>query len=167
MKLEEKLVSLRKAKGLSQLKLAEMMNVSRQAISRWEVGAAVPSIENLRFLSRLYGVSIDYLVNEESTDPVPFEETFKENRRSGSRIEQNAESEGAPGSDGRKIRIWLLIGMIIAVGLIVFGVFTHSIAISLIVSITTGVITMICLLVRWILHIVMRVKTNKGGDKEK
>ena len=167
MKLEEKLVSLRKAKGLSQMKLAEMMNVSRQAISRWEVGAAVPSIENLRFLSRLYGVSIDYLVNEESTDPVPFEETFKENRRSGSRIEQNAESEGAPGSDGRKIRIWLLIGMIIAVGLIVFGVFTHSIAISLIVSITTGIITIIYLLVRWILHIVMRVKTNKGGDKEK
>ena len=167
MKLEEKLVSLRKAKGLSQLKLAEMMNVSRQAISRWEVGAAVPSIENLRFLSRLYGVSIDYLVNEESTDPVPFEETFKENRRSGSRIEQNAESEGAPGSDGRKIRIWLLIGMIIAVGLIVFGVFTHSIAISLIVSITTGIITIIYLLVRWILHIVMRVKTNKGGDKKK
>lgn len=167
MKLEEKLVSLRKAKGLSQLKLAEMMNVSRQAISRWEVGAAVPSIENLRFLSRLYGVSIDYLVNEESTDPVPFEETFKENRRSGSRIEQNAESEGAPGSDGRKIRIWLLIGMIIAVGLIVFGVFTHSIAISLFVSVTAGVITMICLLVRWILHMVMRVKTNKGGDKEK
>ena len=167
MKLEEKLVSLRKAKGLSQLKLAEMMNVSRQAISRWEVGAAVPSIENLRFLSRLYGVSIDSLVNEESTDPVPFEETFKENRRSGSRIEQNAESEGAPGSDGRKIRIWLLIGMIIAVGLIVFGVFTHSIAISLIVSITTGIITIIYLLVRWILHIVMRVKTNKGGDKEK
>ena len=167
MTLEEKLVSLRKAKGLSQLKLAEMMNVSRQAISRWEVGAAVPSIENLRFLSRLYGVSIDYLVNEESTDPVPFEETFKENRRSGSRIEQNAESEGAPGSDGRKIRIWLLIGMIIAVGLIVFGVFTHSIAISLIVSITTGIITIIYLLVRWILHIVMRVKTNKGGDKEK
>lgn len=161
MKLEEKLVSLRKAKGLSQLKLAEMMNVSRQAISRWEVGAAVPSIENLRFLSRLYGVSIDYLVNEESTDPVPFEETFKENRRSGSRIEQNAESEGAPGSDGRKIRIWLLIGMIIAVGLIVFGVFTHSIAISLIVSITTGIITIIYLLVRWILHIVMRAKTNK------
>lgn len=167
MKLEEKLVSLRKAKGLSQLKLAEMMNVSRQAISRWEVGAAVPSIENLRFLSRLYGVSIDYLVNEESKDPVPSEETFKENRRSGSRIEQNAESEGAPGSDGRKIRIWLLIGMIIAVGLIVFGVFTHSIAISLIVSITTGIITIIYLLVRWILHIVMRVKTNKGGDKEK
>ena len=158
MKLEEKLVSLRKAKGLSQLKLAEMMNVSRQAISRWEVGAAVPSIENLRFLSRLYGVSIDYLVNEESKEG---------NRRSGSRIEQNAENDGAPVNDCRKTWIWLLIGSIIAVGLIAFGVFTHSIAISLIVSITTGIITIIYLLVRWILHIVMRVKTNKGGDKEK
>lgn len=40
MKLEEKLISLRKEKGLSQMKLAEMMNVSRQAISRWEVGVS-------------------------------------------------------------------------------------------------------------------------------
>lgn len=48
MKLEEKLISLRKEKGLSQMKLAEMMNVSRQAISRWEVGAAVPSTDNVR-----------------------------------------------------------------------------------------------------------------------
>lgn len=49
MKLEERLISLRKEKGLSQMKLAEMMNVSRQAISRWEVGAAVPSTDNLKF----------------------------------------------------------------------------------------------------------------------
>ena len=54
MKLEEKLISLRKEKGLSQMKLAEMMNVSRQAISRWEVGAAVPSTDNLKFLGNLY-----------------------------------------------------------------------------------------------------------------
>lgn len=40
MKLEEKLVSMRKEKGLSQMKLAEMMGVSRQAISRWEVGVS-------------------------------------------------------------------------------------------------------------------------------
>ena len=67
MKLEEKLVSLRKAKGLSQMQLADMMNVSRQAISRWEVGSATPSTDNLRCLGELYGVSIDYLINEENT----------------------------------------------------------------------------------------------------
>lgn len=49
----EKLVRLRKEKGLSQLQLAEEINVSRQAISRWEVGLAVPSREKLRALSEL------------------------------------------------------------------------------------------------------------------
>ena len=66
MKLNEKLVALRKEKGLSQLKLAEMMNVSRQAISRWEVGAAVPSSENLKYLSKLYNVSLDYLLHDDA-----------------------------------------------------------------------------------------------------
>ena len=54
MKLADKLVYLRKKQGLSQLKLAEMMNVSRQAISRWETGIAVPSVENLKYLGNLY-----------------------------------------------------------------------------------------------------------------
>ena len=70
MKLEEKLVSLRKAKGLSQMKLAEMMNVSRQAISRWEVGAAVPSTDNLKFLGRLYDVPLEYLLHDDAPEPV-------------------------------------------------------------------------------------------------
>ena len=69
MKLDEKLVSLRKAKGLSQMKLAEMMNVSRQAISRWEVGTAVPSTENLKYLGRLYDVPSEYLLYEDAPEP--------------------------------------------------------------------------------------------------
>lgn len=70
MKLEEKLVSLRKAKGLSQMKLAEMMNVSRQAISRWEVGTAVPSTENLKYLGRLYDVPLEYLLHDDAPEPI-------------------------------------------------------------------------------------------------
>lgn len=69
MKLEEKLVSLRKAKGLSQMKLAEMMNVPRQAISRWEVGAAVPSTDNLKYLGRLYDVPLEYLLHDDAPEP--------------------------------------------------------------------------------------------------
>lgn len=64
MELGKKLLFLRKEKGLSQLKLAEMMNVSRQAISRWEVGTAIPSIDNLKMLGDLYGVSVDYLLDD-------------------------------------------------------------------------------------------------------
>lgn len=58
MSLAEKLVALRKQKGLTQMDLAEQLNVSRQAISRWEVGAAVPSIDNLRILSDIYEISV-------------------------------------------------------------------------------------------------------------
>lgn len=63
--LATKLVSLRKQKGLTQMELAEKLNVSRQAISRWEVGAAVPSTDNLKVLGDLYEVPVDYFLNDE------------------------------------------------------------------------------------------------------
>lgn len=66
MSLATKLVILRKQKGLTQMNLAEKLNVSRQAISRWEVGAAVPSTENLKVLGELYGVQVDYLLNDDA-----------------------------------------------------------------------------------------------------
>ncbi|MBR7055477.1 MAG: helix-turn-helix transcriptional regulator [Oscillospiraceae bacterium] len=62
MKLNEKLTSLRKEKGLSQNDLSNLLGVSRQAISRWEVGISVPSTENLKCLSQFYGVSRDILL---------------------------------------------------------------------------------------------------------
>lgn len=63
MELKDKLAELRNKKGLSQIAAAKALNVSRQAISRWETGASAPSTENLIELSRLYGVSVDELVN--------------------------------------------------------------------------------------------------------
>lgn len=68
MQLPEKLTYLRKQKGLTQSNLAETLNVSRQAISRWEVGTAFPSTDNLKVLSTLYGVPIDYLLNDNTDD---------------------------------------------------------------------------------------------------
>ena len=69
MELNQKLSQLRKGKGLTQLELAEALNVSRQAVSRWEVGTAVPTLDNLIFLSRLYGVPLDDLI--QSGAPAP------------------------------------------------------------------------------------------------
>lgn len=69
MVLSEKLAALRKEHGYSQLYVAERLNVSRQAISRWEVGSSVPSTENLMELSRLYGVSLDELVGHGAESP--------------------------------------------------------------------------------------------------
>lgn len=70
MQLSEKLVKLRKAKGLSQLKLAEMMDVSRQAVSRWEAGKAAPSTDNLKYLGSLYDVPLEYLLYDDALEPI-------------------------------------------------------------------------------------------------
>ena len=66
MSLATNLSTLRKKHGLTQMELAEKLSVSRQAISRWEVGAAVPSTDNLKILSHLYGVSVDDILKGET-----------------------------------------------------------------------------------------------------
>lgn len=68
MKLNHRLTSLRKKKGLSQAELAETIKVSRQAVSRWEVGSALPTSENLKYLSQVYGVSLEYLISEDEEE---------------------------------------------------------------------------------------------------
>lgn len=77
MSLATKLVTLRKDKGLTQMELAEQLNVSRQAVSRWEVGAAVPSIDNLKVLSNLYSIPIGYLLDE-TTDNITTDSELQE-----------------------------------------------------------------------------------------
>lgn len=69
MRLPLKLIELRKEAGLTQIDLAEQLDVSRQAISKWEVGTAVPGTDKLRALSELYGVSVDYLLNDDMDRP--------------------------------------------------------------------------------------------------
>lgn len=71
MNLPEKLTYLRKEKGLTQNALADALHVSRQAISRWEVGTAAPGIDNLKVLSDVYGVSVDYLLDDQTDLPNP------------------------------------------------------------------------------------------------
>lgn len=64
MKLSEKLQLLRKEKGLSQEKLAEILGVSRQAVSKWELGKSYPEMNKLIILRDYFGISMDDLVEE-------------------------------------------------------------------------------------------------------
>ena len=61
----------RKKAGLSQEALATRLNISRQAVSRWETGEAVPDTEKIVQLSRLFQVSTDYLLLDEIEEPLP------------------------------------------------------------------------------------------------
>ncbi len=60
----EKIAALRKKKNLTQEQLAEILNVTRQSVSRWEMDVAFPETEKLIKLSRLLDCSIDYLLDE-------------------------------------------------------------------------------------------------------
>ena len=61
----DKLIQLRKKSGWSQEELAQQLNVSRQAVSKWEGAQSVPDLDRILQLSRLFGVSTDYLLKDE------------------------------------------------------------------------------------------------------
>ena len=65
MKLSEKIIELRKAKGMTQEQLASICNVSRQSISKWEADIALPETEKLLILGGIFHVSMDVLLKDE------------------------------------------------------------------------------------------------------
>ena len=73
MNLAERIYTLRTERGLSQLELAEALDVSRQSISKWETGAAVPELDKLLAMSRYFGLTVGALlgVEEKGTDDTP------------------------------------------------------------------------------------------------
>lgn len=80
MTLGEKIKQLRTAQGLSQEKLAELLNVSRSAVAKWEVDGGTPDIDNLLQLSAVFEVSLDELVgNNDRKMKTKAEITNKEN----------------------------------------------------------------------------------------
>lgn len=69
MEFSQKLVQLRRREGLSQEQLADRLGVTRQSVSKWEGGAAMPDVGKLISLSDLFGVSVDYLVKDYLEEP--------------------------------------------------------------------------------------------------
>ena len=65
MEFNEKLQELRKQKGLTQEELAEVLYVSRTAVSKWESGRGYPNIESLKAISKYFGVSLDELLSSD------------------------------------------------------------------------------------------------------
>lgn len=65
----DKVITLRKKAGWSQEELAERLNVSRQSVSKWESAQSVPDIDRFLQMSRLFGVTTDYLLKDDMEEP--------------------------------------------------------------------------------------------------
>ena len=96
MKFEEKLISLRKQKGLSQEELAERLNVTRQTISKWELGQSKPDMDKLMEISKLFDINVDRLTNDNEN------------------LENNKVSQKPKAKGDRKYILYILICILIA-----------------------------------------------------
>lgn len=67
----ERLQLLRRRSGLTQEQFAEQLQVSRQAVSKWESGKGYPEMEKLLFICRQYGVTLNDLFEQGENEPIP------------------------------------------------------------------------------------------------
>ena len=120
MTLSEKIAYCRKKAGLSQEELAAQVGVSRQAVSKWELGDAVPEVGKLLALAKAFGVTTDWLLSEEDPEepsPDPAAEDAPP-------LAEHTWVDSVPGAVGRLLRQYgWLFGLRMAIGGGLFAAF--------------------------------------------
>ncbi len=123
MEFNNKLYELRKQKGFSQEELANRLNVSRQTISKWEVGESTPDMENLVAISELFEISLDELVlnkvpEESDTSAQVVKSEFYSDIKENVLTEENRKKA----KNGLKIAA-IVLGIIVLIDLISFVIY--------------------------------------------
>lgn len=111
MNFSEKLLTLRKAKGMTQEQLAEKLDVSRQSISKWESGQAVPELDKIVALSAIFDVTTDYLLKLSEIDDLSVKTEMLEKQQQQMLLREQ-----------RQHRIWACSLYSIAVYLVFFAI---------------------------------------------
>lgn len=125
MKLNEKIAYYRRDKKLSQEELASQVGVSRQAVSKWELGEAAPDIGKLLALAKTFGVTTDHLLDEEAEPERAAPPEPPRENPAPPPPPQSAPGSNLPGFIGKMVRRWgWLAGLYLALegaGLTLFG----------------------------------------------
>lgn len=144
MTLGEKIYQLRKQEGLSQDELASKITVSRQSISKWELGEAIPDTENVVQISQIFNVSLDYLLIDEVTDKEEIP-VVKEAKR---KVQ-------------KKHVIGVCVFCLIAILLLLVGYYNNSIYTSTIIIFGALLVVLIIFVIRLLILLFKWLK-NKG-----
>ena len=132
MNLSEKILYCRKKAGLSQEALAEKLGVSRQAVSKWETGEAVPELSKLVLLAKTFDVTTDWLLSESEPETPPEPETPAAPEAP---AQSSNWAESIPGVIGRLIRRygWLygVYTALAGLGFIVIGAIARGVSLSM------------------------------------
>lgn len=106
MKLNEKIAYYRRDKKLSQEELAAQVGVSRQAVSKWELGEAAPDIGKLLALAKTFGVTTDHLLDEEAEPERAAPPEPPRENPAPPPPPQSAPGSSLPGFIGKMVRRW-------------------------------------------------------------
>ena len=90
-----KIAAMRQENGLTQLQLAAMMNVSHQAVSKWESGQALPDIQTMLELTRFFGITVEQLISLEEIEAqeIPAEDAYESAQTNDNNPESNTAAE--------------------------------------------------------------------------
>lgn len=122
MEFNNKLYELRKQKGFSQEELANRLNVSRQTVSKWEVGDSTPDMEKLVAISDLFGISLDELVLDKAPEPAPAPQTAKSELYTNIKEKVLTDKNRKKAKKGLKIGA-IALGIFLAIDLISFIIY--------------------------------------------
>ncbi len=123
MEFNNKLYELRKQKGFSQEELAGRLNVSRQTVSKWEIGESTPDMEKLVAISDLFGVSLDELVKGEEPEPAAAsEQIVKSELYSDIKEHVLTDDNKKKAKKGLKIA-GIIVGAIVLIDIISFAIY--------------------------------------------
>ena len=129
MEFNNKLYDLRKKKGFSQEELANRLNVSRQTVSKWEVGDSTPDMEKLVAMSDLFGVSLDELVLDKEPTPAPPAQPAKSELYS--EIKSDIKEKVLTDKNKKKAKKGLMIGAIILGAFLAIDIISFVIYVAL------------------------------------
>ena len=137
MILADKIIRLRKKNGWSQEELAEKMQVSRQAVSKWEGAQTIPDLEKILLLSSLFGVTTDYLLKDEIED----EEFTDESNMSVKRITLAQANDFLEWRRAASVRIAIgtFLCVIAVIPLLILGAATEVAAYNISENVAAGV----------------------------
>ncbi|MBR5682567.1 MAG: helix-turn-helix transcriptional regulator [Ruminococcus sp.] len=122
MEFNNKLYELRKQKGFSQEELANRLNVSRQTVSKWEVGDSTPDMEKLIAISDLFGISLDELVLNKTPEPAPAPQPAKSELYTDIKEKVLTDENRKKAKKGLKIGA-IILGVFLAIDLISFVIY--------------------------------------------
>ncbi len=125
MNISEKIISLRKSRGWSQEELAERLSISRQSVSKWESGSAIPDVDKIIMLSEIFEVSTDYLLKDTEKENINESSTNENKVRKVSRA-QAEEYLALRKSAAKHIALATLLCIISVIPLLIITVATNE-----------------------------------------